>query len=124
MKTLAILLVTAFGFAQSADPNYNEFKKTLEAYLSSPDSKVKPSPCGDYMLRYVVKAENFKETVYPMNSNSLCADLEKFDSSKNPVGNPGWSYDIKAVGNKYYIIRADQNTDSVRQEFYYYERKK
>lgn len=126
MKTAFILLLaTTVAFSQNNDPQYATFKKTMETYQVSVDKNLKPAACKDYQLKYIVKAENFKETVFPINSYSLCDDLNKFDVSKNPTGNPGWTYDIKAIGDRYYAIRADYNNGGqVKQEFYYYERRK
>lgn len=125
MKNLIILflLVTACSFGQTTTKTqYDAFKKELETYLVNSEG-IKPAACGDYVLKFIVKNDNKKETVFPMNTKSLCEDLSKFDSSKLENLNPEWSYDIKAVGDKYYIIRGDKATGSVTQFFYYYQRK-
>jgi hypothetical protein len=125
MKIIPILfLITCGCFAQSNNPAYESFKKEMEAYQSNPaNTKLKPGNCKDYVLKYTVRGEDFSEIAVPSNARTLCEDLARFDQSKNPNPDGTWTYDIKAIGDKYYSIRADKNVGSVVQEFYYYQRK-
>lgn len=118
------LLATACCFGQTETRKaFDAFKAELEAYQSnSANAKIKPGDCKDYKLVYIVKGSNFQEIVIPTNAGGLCSDLQRYDTSKKTPP-PGESYDIKAIGNKYYSIRVDQNNGAVMQTWYYYERK-
>ena len=126
MKTILLaLLVSAGCCAQTNNAAFNAFKKQLEAYQSNPaNANLKPAKCSDYVLVYTVRGHNFSEIALPAKPQSLCPDLAKYDQSRNPNPDGLWRYDIKAVGDKYYVIRADKTVGSVIQEWYYYERKK
>jgi len=125
MKTVFLFLLAATGcLAQSNNPAFESFRKELEAYQSNlATANIKPGNCKDYVLKYAVRGEDFSEIAVPANSRSLCEDLKKYDQSRNPNPDGTWTYDIKAIGNRYYVIRADKNVGSVVQEFYYYQRK-
>lgn len=98
--------------AQDAKAEFQSFKAKLDHFISNPDGK-KPAPCNEYRLQYVVTGEQFKEEVAkPAQMNSLCDDIKAYE------GRPG--YDLKAVSDRYYVIRADK--DGGAQEFYYYMR--
>lgn len=127
MKNLLILFLFATGYCCAQSDTkiaFDSFKRELEAYQSNPaNAKLKPADCKEYKLLYIVKGSSFEEIIVPANSNSLCEDLGKYDTSKHPAP-AGQSYDIKAVGNTYYIIRVDENEGKVMQTWYYYERRK
>ena len=125
MKTfLLLLLATTAGFAQTdAKTSFDNFKKQLEAYQSNPaNSGIKAANCNEYKLVFAVKGSGFQEVVVPKDAGNLCRDLERYDTSKNTAP-AGESYDIKAIGNVYYIIRVDRNDGNVTQTWYYYERR-
>lgn len=129
-KILIALLFTATAvFAQDdAKAKYATFKTTFEAYRDNPEvasenSTIKPAPCGQYTLQFMVTGAGDKETVNIPPPRKLCADLNRFDKSKNPNAAPDWDYEIKPVGNRYYVIRANKKGGDGVQEFYYYERK-
>ena len=129
MKTIlfALLCSSALSFAQTdVKEKYKVFEQELEAYRSKPEiasenSMVKPGPCGQYTLKYMVTGKGFEEAVAVPPPRKLCFDLNRFDRSKNPNVSADWDYEIKPVGDRYYIIRADKKGAGV-QEFYYYER--
>ena len=126
---IALLFTTAATFAQTdVKAQYDIFQRELEAYRSDPlvsseNSTIKPAPCGQYNLKFRVAGKGFDEKVAVPPARKLCGDLNKYDKSKNPNPSPDWEYEIKPVGNRYYIIRADKKGADGAQEFYYYERK-
>ncbi|RZJ29736.1 MAG: hypothetical protein EOO48_06800 [Flavobacterium sp.] len=125
MKSFILfVLATTFCFGQSATRQaFDTFKSELEAYQSNTaNMQLKPADCKEYKLVYIVKGSNFQEIVIPTNASGLCTDLVRYDTSKK-VAPAGESYDIKAIGNKYYAIRVDQNDGQVMQTWYYYMRK-
>lgn len=130
MKTILIaLLFTSIAFAQDdVKTKYAAFSKEYEAYrdnpeVSSENSTIKPAPCGQYNLVYMVTEKAGAEIINTPPPKKLCADLNRFDKSKNPNVSPDWNYEIKPVGNRYYVIRANKNGADGVQEIYYYERK-
>lgn len=130
MKNLLIaLFFTSAAFAQAdTDAKYASFTKEFEAYrdnpeVSSENSTIKPAPCGQYNLVYMVTERDGKEIVNTPPAKKLCGDLNRFDKSKNPKASPDWNYEIKPVGNRYYVIRANKSGADGQQEVYYYERK-
>lgn len=130
MKTILIaLLFTTAAFAQTdLDTKYAAFTKEFEAYrdnpeVSSENTTIKPAPCGQYNLVYMVTEKSGKETVNTPPAKKLCGDLNRFDKSKNPKASPDWTYEIKPIGNRYYVIRANKSGADGVQEVYYYERK-
>jgi len=131
MKSIlfALLLTSAVSFAQSdTKAQYDTFQKELEEYRSDPqvsseNSLIKPAPCGQYNLKFMVAGQGFDEKITVPPARKLCADLNRFDKSKNPNPSTDWEYEIKPVGNRYYIIRGDKKGANGVQEFYYYERK-
>lgn len=131
MKKLLITLLFAksAAFAQTdVKAQYDQFQKELEAYRSDPqvsseNSTIKPGPCGQYNLKFMVAGQGFDEKITVPPARKLCGDLNRFDKSKNPNPSPDWDYEIKPIGNRYYIIRADKKGAQGLQEFYYYERK-
>ena len=131
MKTIliALLFASAFCSAQNdAKSLYQAFKQELETYRANPEvssenSTIKPAPCGQYNLKFMVAGEGATEMVTAPPARKLCFDLNRFDKTKNPNPTSEWVYEIKPVGNLYYIIHASKRTTGA-QEFYYYERKK
>ncbi|HMI06655.1 MAG TPA: hypothetical protein VK528_03845 [Flavobacterium sp.] len=131
MKSIlvALLFTSVLSFAQTdVKAQYDAFQKELEAYRSNPEvssenSLIKPAPCGQYNLKYMVSGKGFDEIVTVPPARKLCFDLNRFDKSKNPNPSADWDYEIKPIGNKYYVIRADKKGAQGQQEFYYYERK-
>ncbi|HEX8269101.1 MAG TPA: hypothetical protein VF581_04350 [Flavobacterium sp.] len=126
---LALLFTSALSFAQT-EPKaaYAEFKKEFETYrdnplISSENSTITPAPCGQYTLKFMVTAQGFDEIVSVPPAKKLCADLMRFDKSKNPNSSPDWEYEIKPVGNRYYVIRGQKKGGNGLQELYYYEHK-
>jgi len=126
---IALLFSTAISFAQTdVKAQYKTFEQELEAYranpeISSENSLIKPAPCGQYTLKFMVVGQGFDEVVTVPAPRRLCADFNRFDKSKNPNPSADWEYEIKPVGNRYYIIRGDKKGAQGLQEFYYYERK-
>jgi len=131
MKSIlfALIFASAISSAQTdAKTQYAAFSAELEAYRSNPEvssenSTIKPAPCGQYNLKFLVTGKGFDEKVTFPPARKLCVDLARFDKSKNPNPSSEWEYEIKPVGNKYYVIRADKKGAEGLQEFYYYERK-
>jgi len=126
---IALIFVSAISSAQTdAKTQYAAFSAELEEYRSNPEvssenSTIKPAPCGQYNLKFLVTGKGFDEKVTVPPARKLCVDLARFDKSKNPNPSSEWEYEIKPVGNKYYVIRADKKGAEGLQEFYYYERK-
>jgi len=130
MKSILIaLLFSAACFAQEdVNARYAAFTKEFEAYrdnpeVSSENSTIKPAPCGQYNLVYMITERDGKEIVSTPPAKKLCADLNRFDKSKNPNLGAEWTYEIRPVGNRYYTIRANKAGADGVQEIYYYERK-
>ena len=71
----------------------------------------------------MVAGQGATEMVTVPPARKLCFDLNRFDNTKNPNPSREWVYEIKAVGNQYYIIHATKAA-AAAQEYYYYERKK
>ena len=132
MKSIAIalLFISSFSFAQTdVKTQYKAWHDEFEAYSNNPEvssenSLLKPGPCGQYNLKFMVTGQGFDEIPIVPPARKLCFDLNRFDKSKNPNPSADWSYEIKPVGDRYYVIRGDKKGGEVKQEFYYYERKK
>jgi hypothetical protein len=130
MKTIliALLFVSAASYAQNdVKASFDAFEKELSAYrdnpeVSSENTTIKAAPCGQYNLKFMVVGQGFDQKITVPPARKLCADLNRFDKSKNPNISPDWQYEIKPIGNRYYIIRADKKGSDGLQEFYYYER--
>ena len=130
MKTfiLTFLFATTICVAQTdVKSQYKAFEQELETYRNNPEvssenSLIKPAPCGQYTLKYMVTGKGFDDVVVVPPPRKLCGDLNRFDKSKNPKASADWEYEIKPVGNRYYIIRGDKKGTAGLQEFYYYER--
>ncbi len=122
----ALIFASASAFAQTdLKEQYKAFEQEFEAYRDNPEvasenSTIKPAPCGQYALKYMVTGKGFDEIITTPPPRRLCADLNRFDKSKNPDISADWTYEIKPVGNRYYVIRAEKKGGV--QEFYYYER--
>lgn len=131
MKKILMLMIfmVCAAHAQNKTPEaYAEFKSRFESYRDNPEvasenSTLKPGPCGQYALKYMVTAKGFEEQVNVPPARKLCFDLNRFDKSKNPQAPADWDYEIKPIGDRYYVIRAEKKGSGV-QEFYYYERAK
>lgn len=127
---LFLLFFSVTSFAQTADKAaYPDFKKDFEAYRDNPEvasenSTIKPAPCGQYNLKYMVSGQGDKEIINTPPPRKLCFDLNRFDKAKNPDLPKDWEYEIKAVGDRFYTIRAFKKGVEEKQELYYYERKK
>lgn len=129
MKSLLIaLLFTSFAFAQTdSKAAYADFKKEFETYrdnplVSSENSTITAAPCGQYNLKYMITVQDSGEIVSVPPARKLCGDLIKFDRTKNPEMKADWEYEIKSVGNRFYVIRGQKKGSSL-QEVYYYEHK-
>lgn len=131
MKSIlfALLFTSAISFAQTdVKVQYKAFEQEFETYRSNPEvssenSLIKPAPCGQYNLKFMVTGKGVDEIVTVPPARKLCTDLNRFDKSKNPNPSADWEYEIKPIGNRYYVIRADKKGAQGLQEFYYYERK-
>ncbi len=132
MKSILItlLFVTTISFSQTdVKSQYKVFATEFEAYSNNPEvasdnSTLKPGPCGQYNLKYMVTGQGEKEIINTPPARKLCFDLNRFDKAKNPELSKDWEYEIKPVGDKYYSIRAAKKGSAGAQEMYYYERKK
>ncbi len=122
-----LLIATSISYAQSdAKAQYATFKTEFETYrdnpeVSSENSTIKPAPCGQYSLKFMITAKSDSEIVTTPPARKLCYDLVRFDKEKNPDISKDWTYEIVPVGNKYYVITA-QKSGSAAKELYYYER--
>ena len=125
---IALLFTAASTFAQTAEKAaYPEFKKEFEAYRDNPEvasenSTLKPGPCGQYNLQYMITSRGTEELVNTPPPKKLCADMMRFDKAKNPNAPADWDYEIKPVGSKYYTITATKK-GAEGKEVYYYVRK-
>jgi hypothetical protein len=132
MKSIvfAFLFFSTLSFAQmDAKSQYKVFATEFEAYSTNPEvasdnSTLKPGPCGQYNLKYMVTGQGEKEIINTPPARKLCFDLNRFDKTKNKELSADWEYEIKPVGDKYYTIRATKKGSEGAQEMYYYERKK
>ena len=124
---LALLFTTAFSFAQSdVMSQFKSFETELETYRANPEvssenSTIKSAPCGQYVLKFMVSGSGDAQVATVPPPRKLCYDLNRFDKNKNANISPDWTYDIKPIGNKYYVIRAEKK-GATAQEAYYYER--
>jgi len=124
---IAFLFITTLSFAQTdVKAEYKTFHDAFEAYRTNPEvasenSTIKPAPCGQYNLKFMVTGQGEKEIITVPPARKLCFDMNRFDKSKAPAD---WEYEIKPVGDKYYTIRATKKGAEASQELYYYERKK
>ena len=124
---IAFLFVSTISFAQDdVKTKYAAFAKEFEAYRTNPEvasenSTIKPAPCGQYNLKYMVTGSGEKEIINVPPARKLCFDMNRFNNSKAPAD---WQYEIKPVGDRYYLIHASKKGTEASQEFYYYERKK
>ncbi len=129
MKKFIIALLFAVPALAQTDVNtqFESFEKELSAYrdnplVSSENSTITPAPCGQYTLKYMVTERGTSKIVSVPPPKKLCADLARFDKSKNP--NQGdWEYEIKPIGNRYYTIRGQKKGGDGTMEYYYYEHK-
>lgn len=129
MKKLlfAFLLTSAFSFAQSdVMSQFKTFESELETYRTNPEvssenSTIKAAPCGQYVLKFMLSGSGDAQVATVPPQRKLCYDLNRFDKTKNANISPDWTYDIKPIGNKYYVIRAEKKGGTA-QEAYYYER--
>lgn len=127
---LALLFVSAVSFAQTdVKAQYKTFHDEFETYRTNPEvasenSTIKPGPCGQYALKYMVTGQGEKELVNTPPARKLCFDLNRFDKAKNPNLAKDWEYEIKPIGDRFYTIRAYKKGAEDKQELYYYERKK
>lgn len=125
---IALLFVSTISSAQTdVKAQYATFQQELETYRSNPEvssenSTIKPAPCGQYSLKFMVAGTGSDEIVTVPPARKLCYDLTRFDKSKNPNAPADWDYEIKSVGNRYYVIHAVKKGANGAQEFYYYER--
>lgn len=127
---IALLFTATFSFAQSdVKSQYKIFATDFEAYKINPEvasenSTLKPGPCGQYALKYMVTGQGDKELVNAPPARKLCFDLNRFDKTKNKELAADWEYESKPVGDRFFTIRAFKKGSEDKQEMYYYERKK
>jgi hypothetical protein len=131
MKSILIaLLLTTISFAQTdIKSKYKVFYNEFEAYRNNPEvasenSTIKPAPCGQYNLKFMVTGTGEKELVNVPKARKLCFDLNRFDRTKNKELSEDWEYEIKPIGDRFYSIRTSKKGVEGTQEIYYYERKK
>lgn len=131
MKPILIaLFITTISFSQTdTKALYKTFHNEFEAYRSNPEvasenSTIKPAPCGQYNLKFMVTGTGEKEMVNVPKARKLCFDLNRFDKTKNKDLSEDWEYEIKPIGDRFYTIRASKRGAEDTQEIYYYERKK
>jgi hypothetical protein len=131
MKSILIALcITTISFSQTdIKSQYKVFYNEFEAYRTNPEvasenSTIKPAPCGQYNLKFMVTGTGEKEMVNVSKARKLCFDLNRFDRTKNKDLSEDWEYEIKPIGDRFYSIRASKKGVEGTQEIYYYERKK
>ncbi len=132
MKSILItlLFITTISFAQTdVKAQYQTFVADFEAYSNNPEvasdnSTLKPGPCGQYNLKFMVTGQGEKQMVNMPPARKLCFDLNRYDKAKNPDISKDWEYEIKPVGDRFYTIRATKKGAEDKPEMYYYERKK
>ena len=131
MKSILIaLFITTISFAQTdTKALYKTFHDEFEAYRTNPEvasenSTIKPAPCGQYNLKFMVTGSGEKKMVNVPPARKLCFDMNRFDKSKNKELSADWEYEIKPIGDRFYTIRASKKGAEGAQEIYYYERKK
>jgi hypothetical protein len=126
MKSILIVLfITTISFAQTdIKAQYKVFHDAFETYrndplVSSENSTIKPGPCGQYNLKFMVTGSGEKEIINVPPARKLCFDMNRFDKSKAPAD---WEYETKPIGDRFYTIRATKKGAEDKQEVYYYER--
>lgn len=132
MKSILItlLFVCTVSYSQTdVKAQYKSFAQEFEAYSTNPEvssenSTLKPAPCGQYNLKFMVTGQGANEIITVPPARKLCFDMNRFDKSKNPSVSSDWEYEIKPIGDRYYTIRATKKGTEAKQEIYYYERKK
>lgn len=132
MKSILItlLFITTISFAQTdVKAQYQTFAADFKAYSNNPEvasdnSTLKPGPCGQYNLKFMVTGQGEKQMVNMPPARKLCFDLNRYDKAKNPEISKDWEYEIKPIGDRFYTIRATKKGAEDKQEMYYYERKK
>ncbi len=123
--SLICFLITIQFFAQTPADSYTAFKQDFETYRDSPqvsseNSTIKPGPCGQYNLKYMVTFKGSTEFPSVPPARKLCYDMNRFDKNKNPDAPADWNYEVKPVGDQYYVISAAKSGQV--QEVYYYVR--
>jgi hypothetical protein len=127
---IALLLIATVSQAQSdVKSQYKVFLTEFESYRDNPEvasdnSTLKPGPCGQYNLKFMVTGQGEKEIINMPPARKLCFDLNRFDKTKNKELSADWDYEIKPIGDRFYTIRATKKGAEGSQEMYYYERKK
>jgi hypothetical protein len=127
---IALLFVTSFSFSQNdVKTLYKSFEQKFEAYKTNPEvssenSTLKPGPCGQYNLKFMVSGTGTNQIITTPPARKLCFDMNRFDKTKNTSLSADWEYEIKPIGDLYYTIRASKKGSDDKQEVYYYERKK
>ncbi len=132
MKSIlaACMFVSALSFAQTdVKTSYKAFLADFESYRDNPEvasenSTLKPGPCGQYNLKFMVTGQGEKQIINMPPARKLCFDMNRFDKTKNKELSADWEYEIKPIGDKFYTIRATKKGAEGSQEVYYYERKK
>ena len=132
MKSILItfLFISTLSFAQTdIKAQYQIFAADFEAYSNNPEvasdnSTLKPGPCGQYNLKFMVTGLGEKQLINTPPARKLCFDLNRYDKAKNPEISKDWEYEIKPIGDRFYTIRAIKKGAEEKQEMYYYERKK
>jgi hypothetical protein len=127
---IAFFFISTISFAQTdAKAQYQTFAADFEAYSNNPEvasenSTLKPGPCGQYNLKFMVTGQGETQMVNMPPARKLCFDLNRYDKAKNPEISKDWEYEIKPIGDRFYTIRATKKGAEDKQEMYYYERKK
>lgn len=127
---IALLFVSTISFSQTdVKTQYKSFAQEFETYSTNPEvssenSTLKPGPCGQYNLKFMVTGQGSNEIITVPPARKLCFDINRFDKTKNPNVSSDWEYEIKPIGDRYYTIRATKKGAEDKSEVYYYERKK
>lgn len=120
MKTILLLLASTFCFAQSNTKTmFDQFKTELDGYSTQSSIALKPAHCNEYVLKYTVNGEKISSPAATQLRN-LCDDLKAYD--KNP-SLTDWTFDIKPIGDQYYVIKAERTKPVAITLLYYYGRK-
>ena len=127
---IALLFVSATSFSQTdVKEQYKTFAQEFQTYSTNPEvssenSTLKPGPCGQYNLKFMVSGQGANEMISAPPARKLCFDMNRFDKSKNPSAATDWDYEIKPIGDRYYTITATKKGAADKKEVYYYEKKK
>jgi hypothetical protein len=108
---------------------FEQFRAELGEFSMVFAQDTPPKSCEEYMLRFISEFRSgHLQDDSLLYKYSLCEDLSKFqnineETAKTDESYGLWHYEFKAIGEKYFVIRGTQIVGSIREAWYYYQRK-